>query len=148
MEEILQLKEYLVEHRYEDAMLLVGEMEEMARSDKLNTIRSYMAVLLAHCIKQEIEQRTTRSWDVSIRNAVIEIAYINKRPNSGGFYAEAEAETLEILLNRALESALNKAASEIHKGKYTPEEVAELIDTEALLHRALTMILDKQRILK
>jgi hypothetical protein len=146
MEEILQLKEYLVEHRYEDAMLLVGEMEDMARSDKLNTIRSYMAVLLAHFIKQEIEQRTTRSWDVSIRNAVIEIAYINKRPNSGGFYTEAE--TLEILLNRALESALNKAASEIHKGKYAPEEVAELIDTETLLHRALTMILDKQRTLK
>jgi hypothetical protein len=47
-----------------------------------------------------------------------------------------------------LESALNKAASEIHKGKYAPEEVAELIDTEALLHRALTMILDKQRTLK
>jgi hypothetical protein len=146
MEEILQLKEYLVQHRYDDAMLLVGEMEDMARSDKLNTIRSYMAVLLAHCIKQEIEQRTTRSWDVSIRNAVIEIAYINKRPNSGGFYAEAE--TLKMLLNRALESALNKAASEIHDGKYAPEEVAELLDMDALLHRALTMILDKQRTVK
>ena len=146
MEEILQLKEYLVEHRYEDAMLLIGEMEDMARSDKLNTIRSYMAVLLVHCIKQEIEQKTTRSWDVSIRNSLVEIAYINKRPDSGGFYADAT--TLMMLLNRALESALNKAALEIYGGKYSSEEIETMLDVDVLLQRALAMITEKQNSLK
>jgi hypothetical protein len=105
-----------------------------------------MAVLLAHCIKQEIEQKTTRSWDVSIRNSLVEIAYINKRPDSGGFYADSA--TLVMLLNRALESAINKAASEIYDGKYSPEEIETMLDADALLQRALTMILDKQNSLK
>jgi hypothetical protein len=51
----------------------------MSREDKIYKIRSFIKILLIHLIKQEAQKRTTRSWDISIRNAVREINYINKQ---------------------------------------------------------------------
>lgn len=61
MDELLQLRSYLEQHQYEDALLLVEEMEEMSRADKINKIYSFTKILLLHLIKQAAEQRTTRS---------------------------------------------------------------------------------------
>ncbi len=41
----------------------------MSKEDKIHKIRSYAIILLIHLIKQEAEQRTTRSWDCSIYSA-------------------------------------------------------------------------------
>src|SRR5262249_30147781 len=67
MEELYELRAYIESGQYKEALLLLDEMEEMSRDDKINRISSFMEVLLVHLIKQAAEQRTTRSWDVSIR---------------------------------------------------------------------------------
>ncbi len=43
MEELFELKNHIEQGRYEDALALTGEMEEMSRDDKINKIESYMA---------------------------------------------------------------------------------------------------------
>ncbi len=51
MDEILQLREFIETQRYQDALLLIGEMEEMAKEDKINKLYNYCVILLIHLIK-------------------------------------------------------------------------------------------------
>jgi hypothetical protein len=143
MEEILELRQHLEAHRYDEAMMLIGEMEEMALDDKLHKISSYAIILLIHLIKQAAEQRTTRSWDNSIRNAVEEIAYVNKRRKSGGYFATPQ--DLQEILEYRFKTALRKASDEAFEGKMTEAELEKLFDKNALLEKALRLILDEQQ---
>ncbi len=85
MEELFELKDLLLAGNINDALLLVNELTEMSKDDKLNKIFSFSIVLLLHLIKQQAEKRSTRSWEVSIRNAVRQIKRSNKRRKAGGF---------------------------------------------------------------
>ncbi len=97
MEELLTLKELLLKGNVPEALAIVEELEEMSRKDIIKTIRSYAVVLLLHLIKQQAENRTSRSWEVSIRNSVREIQRENNRRKAGDYYLSTEEllETLE-----------------------------------------------------
>ena len=107
MEELYELRAYIESGQYKEALLLLDEMEEMSRDDKINRISSFMEVLLVYLIQQAAEQRTTRSWDVSTRNALRQIVRINKRRQAGGWYLTDEE--LRAALEEAYESALDSA---------------------------------------
>ncbi len=64
------------------------EMTEMSKDDKLNKIYSFAKILLLHLIKQRAENRTTRSWDLSIKNLVREIQRTNPWSKAKGNYCE------------------------------------------------------------
>ena len=78
MEEILELKDCLLNHQYERAMTIVEELELMGRQDKINNLESFLIVLLIHLIKIQVEKRVTRSWRSSILNSLREIQKRNK----------------------------------------------------------------------
>ncbi|MCG6134801.1 MAG: DUF29 domain-containing protein [Nostoc sp. LLA-1] len=139
MEELLMLKELLQEGKIPEALELVEELEEMSKSDKLNKIFSYGIIVLLHLIKQAAEKRTTRSWEASIFNAVKQIQRTNKRPKTKGNYL-TEAELLETLQD-AYESALRKAALEVYEGKYSADELSEVVNQESIIQEALNLIL-------
>src|SRR5438552_9133960 len=86
MEELYELRTYIETGKYQEALLLLEEMEDMSRDDKINRISSFMEVLLVHLIKQITEKKTTKSWEVSIRHALRQIVKINKRRKAGGWY--------------------------------------------------------------
>jgi hypothetical protein len=88
MEELLELKALLTGGNISEALLLVEEMTEMSKDDKLNKIFSFSIILLLHLIKQQAEKRTTRSWEVSIRNSVRQIQRSNKRRKASGNYTK------------------------------------------------------------
>src|SRR4029453_3626548 len=67
MDELAELRTLLETGRIEEALLLVDELDEMSREDKINKMSSYMRILLIHLIKWQAEQRCTRSWEVSIK---------------------------------------------------------------------------------
>ena len=69
MEELIEMRSLLEAGRYSEALTLLAEMEETSRDDKINEIEAYLHILLLHLIKQQAERRTTRSWNLSIRNA-------------------------------------------------------------------------------
>lgn len=140
MEELLELKELLIGGNIADALLLVEEMTEMSKDDKLNKIFSFAIILLLHLMKQQSEKRTTRSWEVSIRNAVRHIQRTNKRRKSKGFYL-TETE-LQETLEDAYQSALDQAALEAFEGRYETEEVAGMVDKNMILDQAITLILE------
>ncbi|MEA5618311.1 DUF29 family protein [Cronbergia sp. UHCC 0137] len=139
MEEILTLKNLLLQGDFQGALTIVEELEEMSRNDIIKTIRSYAVVLLLHLIKQKAENRTTRSWEVSIRNSVLEIQRENKRRKAGGYYLTKE-ELLETL-EEAYLNAIGEASLEVEEGRYEPKELEKLVNREEIIYHALNLIL-------
>ena len=138
MDELLQLRDHIEHGRYAEALTLIGEMEEMSRDDKIQKIESYLQVLLVHLIKQRAEQRTTRSWDVSIRNAADAIGRVNKRRRAGGHYLTADE--LAEAIDEVLPSALRQASLEAFEGRYDDAELATQIDAARLKETALALV--------
>jgi hypothetical protein len=138
MEELLELRACLEQQRYADALLLLGEMEEMSKEDKIHKIHSYILVLLIHLIKRQAEQRTTRSWEFSIRYSVREVQQINKRRKAGGYYLNSNE--LSEIIAEAYETALEKAALEAFEGQYDEIQLSQKIDKASILIQALQFI--------
>ena len=141
MEELLELKEFLVSGDIPQALLLVEEMTEMSKDDKLNKISSFAKVLLLHLIKRAAEGRTTRSWDASFENAIYEIQKTNRRRKSGGTYLslielkESVADSYRV--------ALSGAAAEAFGGCYTVSQLEAMVDRTTIIDEAIALILNQ-----
>lgn len=138
MEELLELRQLLEQGKINEALLLVDELEEMSLSDKINKIDSHGVILLIHLIKQKAENRSTRSWEFSVENAVREINKINKRRKSSGVYLNP-AEIREII-QQGYQVALKRAALEAYEGRYETEEIAAMVNEQEILDQALELI--------
>ena len=138
MEELLELRQYIEAKDYDKALELVADLEEMSKEDKLNKIYSYGVVLLIHLVKQQAEQRSTRSWEFSIYNAAKEIRRINRRRKSGGYYAN-RAELAEIFAD-AFETAIRKAALEVFEGQYSDQALRDQVNSAQILAQALELV--------
>jgi hypothetical protein len=138
MEELLELREYIEQQRYAEALDLITEMEEMSREDKINKIYSFALILLQHLIKQAAEQRITRSWELSILNATQQIIRINRRRKVGGRYL-TEAELGETI-SEAYPLALKQAALEAFGGVYDDQQLGKMVDQAAIEQQALQLI--------
>ena len=138
MEELETLRRYIESGDLNGALAVLDEMEAMSKEDKINRVRSYLVVLLIHMIKESIEQRTTRSWQNSIRLALHQIEHHNKRRKAGGSYVPAE--DMPSLVAEAMETAIIAASTEVLEGTLSPEEVEERIDRKALVAQALSSI--------
>jgi hypothetical protein len=142
MEELLELRQYIEQKQYNQALDLIGEMEEMSREDKINKIDSFTVILLLHLIKQHAEKRTTRSWDLSIYNAIRQIRRINRRHKAGGTYlSQAELETM---LAEAYLPALKHAALEAFEGRYDDNELAGMVNQNLILEQALKLMVEEK----
>ncbi len=91
-----------------------------------------------HLIKQKAENRTTRSWDVSIRNSVLEIQDLNARPNSKGSYLNEQE--LRGSLESGFRQAINQASLEVNEGQYDAKELQKIVDKQEICDRAMTLI--------
>ncbi|OQW93046.1 MAG: hypothetical protein BWK79_13205 [Beggiatoa sp. IS2] len=138
MEELFELRAAIEQQRYADALILLGEMEEMSRDDKLHKIRSFVIILLIHLIKQAAEQRTTRSWDCSIQNAVEEIQYVNKRRKVNRYYLSEDE--LHEVISDAYSTAIRRAALEAFEGQHTGEQLAQQVNRQVIEAKALELI--------
>ncbi|MEB3173740.1 MAG: DUF29 family protein [Cyanobacteriota bacterium] len=138
MEELLELKTLLIDGHISEALMLVEEMTEMSKDDKINKISSYAKILLLHLIKRQAEKRSTRSWDLSIANAVDEIQKTNRRRKAGGTYLSSEE--LKEALADSYSLALARAAVEAFEGRYSGEELARMIDYDRLMADAFSLI--------
>ena len=138
MEELLELRGYIESQQYPEALVLIEEMEEMSRDDKINRIDSFMTVLLLHLIKKQAEQRLTRSWELSILNSIRQIVKTNKRRKAGGTYLNRE-QLIEVI-HEAYSFALENATLEAFGGAYTAEQLGNMVIREEIEQEAFTLI--------
>jgi hypothetical protein len=138
MEELLELKALLLKGDIKGSLAIVEDLEDMSKNGIISTIRGYAVILLLHLIKQQAENRTTRSWDVSIRNSVREIQRQNKRRKAAGYYLSDEE--LTDTLNDAYLNALDAASLEVEAACYQSEQIEAIIDKNKLISDAFLMI--------
>ena len=142
MEELITLKEFIQQGKLPEALELVEELEEMSKADKLNKIFSYGIILLLHLIKKVAENRTTKSWQVSIFNSVKQIQRTNRCHKAKGTYLTEDE--LRETLQDAYESALRNAALEAFEGTYEAEEIDTMVNREEIIEMAMDLILERQ----
>jgi len=138
MEELLELRQSIKDGNYTKALELVDELEAMSKEDKLEKIYSYIIILLLHLIKKEAEKRTTKSWEVSIKNSIERINRMNQRRKSGGYYARREE--LQEIINDAALPALRNASLEAFEGDLSEQEIMEIIDLDSIKKKALEIL--------
>jgi hypothetical protein len=142
MDELMELREYIEQGRYADALVLIGEMEEMSRDDKINKFGSFVRILLIHLIKQHAEARSSRSWDLSIRNAMHEIAKSNKQRGAGSFYLSPEE--LREIIEEEYQISLENASYEAFGGAFETAALALKVDEVVIQEEAFGRILEAQ----
>ena len=142
MEELLELRTLLMDGHISEALLLVEEMTEMSKDDKINKISSFAKILLLHLIKRQAEGRTTRSWDASVDNAVYEIQKTNRRRKAGESYLTIEE--LQEAIEDAYRVALSSAAAEAFGGSYSVTQLSAMIDLTAIIEQAIALISEDQ----
>ncbi|WP_019509339.1 DUF29 family protein [Pleurocapsa sp. PCC 7319] len=138
MYELTELRHSIETKDYSKALTIIDELEAMSLEDKISRIYSYGVILLIHLIKQSAEQKTTRSWENSIKNSVFRIKKTNKRRKADGYYLQIQelAETLE----EAFEEALREASLEAFGGAYSELQILEKINKQQILNDALDLI--------
>ena len=143
MEEILELRQLLLQGDLQGALVVAEELVEMSKKDIINNIYSFAVILLLHLIKQSAENRTTRSWDLSIRNSVRDIQRLNKRLKAKGFYLNPKE--LEETLQEAYETAIDRAALEAFEGIYEVRQLQTMVNSQETIARALALIIPPEK---
>ena len=137
MDELLELRRYLEAGDYDAALQVLDELDEMSRKDTIYKSQSFMEIVLIHLIKQQAEQRTTRSWELAIRTACRRIQRLNKRRKASGWCLATEE--LQEALEEVDDDALDRAAFEAFEGQYTTAALAAMVNRQDLWARALAL---------
>ena len=88
MNEILALKQELLEGNFTQALRLTTELETMARQDKINALENFLALLVSRLIVIQVVDDIYQSYIFDLRNSLIEIQQRNRLENS--FYVEID----------------------------------------------------------
>lgn len=94
-----------------DTVNLIDEVESLGRSQR-NAIESHLRVLIVHLLKFLVQpERATPSWEVTLRNQRIEIAWLlSRNPSLRTYPAKVLAETYRDAVQRAVqETHLDKS---------------------------------------
>lgn len=137
-QELLDLRASILEGRYEDAIAIVDDLEEMSKQAILRNIESFLIRLLIHLIKNQVEQRLTNSWVASIADSLRQIKKLNSKDNKKSYYINQDQ--WQSLLEEAIESAIAPASVEVASGIYNPMRLSELIARDSLIITAQKLI--------
>lgn len=129
MEEILELKDCLLNQQYDRALAIVEDLEAMGRQDKINNLESFLVILLIHLIKIQVEGRITKSWKASISNSLLAIQKRNRLGKKSHYIKEDN--WAEHIFNCQFEAVLG-AAKEVFEGM-DYQELEKLVDFERLM---------------
>ncbi len=124
--ELINLRNSILEKRYEDALVIVDELEGMSKQAIRRNIQSFLLRLLIHLIKNQVEQRLTNSWAASIRDSIRQIKKLNLQDNKTAYYVKSDE--WQTLLDEEFDEAIYQASLEVMNGEYQDFELAELVN--------------------
>jgi hypothetical protein len=137
-QELIDLRNSILEQRYTDALAIVDELEGMGKQAILRNIQAFIKVLFIHLIKNQIEQRLTNSWAASIRNSVIEIKKLNLKENKKSYYINIGE--WNDYIEDELEGAIRDASVEVANGIYSPFQLAEMVEKEDIINQGQELL--------
>ncbi|MFM6200497.1 MAG: DUF29 family protein, partial [Dolichospermum sp.] len=137
-QELIDLRNSILEQRYTDALAIVDELEGMSKQAILRNIESFLVRLMIHLIKNQVEQRLSNSWAASIESSILEIKKLNLKENKKSYYLSIN-EWVEILED-AIESAIRPASLEIMNGKLQRQQLSQMLNKPQLILTATELI--------
>ncbi|HHP7230557.1 MAG TPA: DUF29 family protein [Xenococcaceae cyanobacterium] len=138
VQELIALKQSIIEGRYQDALDIVDELEAMNKQAILRNIESYLVRLLIHLIKNQVEKRLTNSWAASITDSIRQLKKLNSKDNKKSYYLQ-QNEWHEYL-EEALEAAIIEASIEVGGGIYSPIQLEEIVNKLQVIKIAVALI--------
>ena len=138
VQELIDLRQSIVEGRYQDALDIVDELEGMGKQAILRNIESFLVRLLIHLIKNQVEKRLTNSWAASISDSVRQIKKLNLKDNKKSYYLKQD--DWDEYLEEAFEVAILEASIEVSGGIYTAIQLEEVVNKEQVIEIALSLI--------
>ncbi|MGK7905080.1 MAG: DUF29 family protein [Hormoscilla sp.] len=133
-QELIDLRTSILEERYDDALLIVDELEGMSKKAILRNIQSFLIRMMIHLIKNQVEQRLTNSWAASIEGSIFEIQDLNLKENQTSYYIKPDE--WDTFLEKAIELAIRPASMEVMNGKLNRSKLADRIDKTQLISAA------------
>lgn len=137
-QELIDLKQSILESRYDDALAIIDDLEEMSKQATLRKIEAFLLRLCIHLIKNQIEQRLTNSWIASISDSVIQIAKLNVKYNNTSYYIKSH-EWEEVLLE-AVAMAIRPASADIFEGTLKSSQISQRLNQEVLVNLAQELL--------
>lgn len=138
MDELQELREYVIAGRTSEALNLIDELDAMSRHSTITNLVSFLVLAFVHLIKMDVEKRLTRSWQTSIRNALLEIKDRNQMSKKAAYYLYQDdwSEYFDV----ALVKAISQASTEVFGGKYKASELRHLVNRERIIHIATRLL--------
>jgi hypothetical protein len=137
-QELIDLRNSILEQRYSDALAIVDELEGIDRQAILRNIQSFLLKLMIHLIKNQVEKRLTNSWANSIRSSIREIKKINLQDNKTSYYVKIDE--WELMLEDEFEEAIREASAEVMNGVYSPFQLTEMVDKFAVIKQSQSLL--------
>ncbi|MBD2483558.1 DUF29 family protein [Planktothrix sp. FACHB-1365] len=138
VQELIDLRTCIEEQRYDEALIIIDELEGMGKQAILRNIQSYLLRLLIHLIKNQIEQRLTNSWAASIRGSIREIQKLNIKDNKKSYYIQQGE--WQNWLEESLEDAIRDASVEVMNGTYSPFKLSEMVERDSIVNTAQILL--------
>ncbi|BAZ27718.1 hypothetical protein NIES4074_01460 [Cylindrospermum sp. NIES-4074] len=137
-QELIELRQSILEGRYDDALEIIDDLEEMSKQSTLRKIEAFLVRLCIHLIKNQIEQRLTNSWIASISDSVIQIAKLNIKDNQKSYYIKADE--WQEYVEEAVAMAIRPASAEIFGGTLKPSQITQRLNREILIDFAQRLL--------
>ncbi|MBE9077518.1 DUF29 family protein [Romeria aff. gracilis LEGE 07310] len=137
-QELLDLRLSILGGRYEDALELVDELEEMSKQAILRNIESFLIRLMVHLIKNQLEQRLTNSWVASISDSILRIQKLNLKANKTSHYVNVD-EWLP-LLEESIEAAIAPASIEVFGGRLNAFQLSKQVERNSVITVAQSLL--------
>ena len=131
VQELIDLRQSIVEGRYQDALSMIDELEEMSKQAILRNLESFLVRLFIHLIKNQVEKRLTNSWAASISDSVVQIKKLNSTNNKKSHYIK-QNEWLPYF-EEAISLAIRPASIEILSGSLKPAQISAQINQDELI---------------
>ena len=137
-QELIDLRNSILEGRYADALEIVDELDWMSKKATLRNIKSFLVRMIIHLIKNQVEQRLTNSWAASISDSVVQIQDLNLHDNKTSHYVKRDE--WESMLENALAAAIRPASVEVLNGKLKPSQLSQMIDKSQIVTTAQQLL--------
>ncbi len=137
-QELTDIRTCILSGRYDEALMLVDELEGMSKKAILQNIESFLVKMLVHLIKNVVEKKMNNSWYASIRDSLLKIQSLNLKENKTSYYIKQDewGDYLEM----AFADAIAIGSGEVLDGQLTPFKLENLVDKTAVFRGATQLL--------
>lgn len=137
-QELIDLRNSILERRYADALAIVDELDWSSKKATIRYIKSFLARMLIHLIKNQVEQRLTNSWVASISDSLLQIQDLNLQDNKTSHYVKLDE--WESMLEDAFAAAIRPASVEVLNGRLRPAQLSEMLNKTQIINTAQQLL--------